>query len=114
MIIIEDKNIVKTVYFPRNLYKEDRVNSNIDEYKLILFNRGTNKRYEFNVNNTREATYDFYSFNIDFSELPNGEYEYLILMEERNIASGLIRLGSLVVYNNEYNNNRTYIAYDKQ
>ena len=112
MIIVEDKNIQNTIYFPRNYY----LSGNPDMYKLVLNDRGTNKKYEFEVSDLFEATYDFYTFNPDFSDLPNGEYEYTVGYEESIVATGLIRLNSLDINKiyNEYNEPRTYIAYDKQ
>jgi hypothetical protein len=73
MIIVSDKNIQNSIYFPKNIYNESS-----DIYKLVLENRGTNEKYEFDVEDTLEATYGFYTFNTDFSNLPNGEYEYTI------------------------------------
>lgn len=73
MIIVSDKNTIKTTYFPRNLYRYEN-----SMYKLVLDDRASNKKYEFDVEDTLEATYGFYSFAVDFSLLPAGEYEYSI------------------------------------
>lgn len=79
MIIVADKNTEKTIYFPKNLYKENKIITTDFDYTLILVNRGTNKQYKFNLNDEGIASYGFYSFNLNFSELPNGEYEYTII-----------------------------------
>lgn len=75
MIIITDKSAEKTVYFPKNIYKDYPEGYN---YKLILVSRGSNQRYEFDVTDQLIATYAFYSFKADFSECPDGEYEYTV------------------------------------
>lgn len=73
MIIISDKSEEKTVYFPKNLY-----NSTEDLYILKLTDRGTNREYTFELADTLEASYGFYSFKVDFSQIPDGEYEYVV------------------------------------
>lgn len=118
MIIILDKNKEKVILFPKNIYTENRENESEYDYKLILTNRGTNKEYEFNVNDERMINFGFYSFKLDFSDVPEDEYEYSIYVESEVVGSGIIRLNSLddkqSEINLEYNENRTYIAYDKQ
>ena len=47
--------------------------------------------------------------------VPEGEYEYSIFDSNNDVVgTGLIRLNELEQTNTVYNNNRTYIAYDKQ
>lgn len=121
MIIVSDKNIENSVYFPQNIYTD-----NNDVYKLVLNDRGTNKEYVFdNLDDKHLVQYDFYSFFINFSSMPEGEYEYTIFDSKNDIVSkGLIRLNELeqdnIYYdtsrrvNVSYNKNNEYIAYDKQ
>ena len=111
MIIVSNKNIENSVYFPQNIYTD-----NNDIYKLILVDRGTNIQYTFeNLDDKHLVQFDFYTFFIDFSNLPEGEYEYTIFdSNEKTVSKGLIRLNELEQENITYNDNRTYIAYDKQ
>lgn len=72
MIIISNKNIENSVYFPQNIYT-----NNTDLYKLVLTDRGTNKEYVFdNLDDKHLVQYDYYSFFLNFKDLPEGEYEY--------------------------------------
>lgn len=111
MIIISNKNIENSVYFPQNIYT-----NNNDIYKIIFVDRGTNKQYEFNnLDDKHLVQYDFYSFFINFSSMPEGEYEYTIFDSNNDIVGkGLIRLNELEQDNIYYNKNNEYIAYDKQ
>lgn len=111
MIIVSDKNIENSVYFPQNIYTD-----NTDIYKLVLNDRGTNKQYEFeNLDDKHLVQYDFYSFLLDFSNLPEGEYEYTIFDSNNDVVSkGLIRLNELIQDNIYYNKNNEFITYDKQ
>lgn len=109
MIIVSDKNIENSVYFPQNIYT-----NNTDIYKLVLNDRGTNKEYVFdNLDDKHLVQYDFYSFFLNFSNLPEGEYEYTIFDSNNDIVGkGLIRLNELEQDNIYYNKNNEFIAYD--
>ena len=111
MIIVSNKNIENSVYFPQNIYTY-----NNDTYKLVLNDRGTNKQYEFeNLDDKHLVQYDFYSFFLNFSNLPEGEYEYTIYDSNNDIVGkGIIRLNELEQENIYYNKNNEFIAYDKQ
>lgn len=111
MIIISNKNIENSVYFPRNVYTP-----NTDVYTLILNDRGTNRKYTFgNLEDKHLVQFGFYTFSLDLNELPQGEYEYSIIdSNEKVVGTGLIRLNELESNNVYYNNERTYIAYDGQ
>lgn len=111
MIIIKNKNIENSVYIPQNIYT-----SNNDIYTLMLFDRGTNKEYTFSGLIDRHLiNISFYTFFINFSNVPKGEYEYSIIDSNEDIVStGLIRLNELESDISVYNDSRTYIAYDRQ
>ena len=100
-----------SVYFPQNIYTQ-----NTDIYSIILFDRGTNKKYSFNDLEDRHLVpMSFYTFFINFTNVPSGEYEYSILDSNAKIVgNGIIRLGELERKDVEYNDSRFYIAYDKQ
>lgn len=111
MIIVSDKNTENTVYFPQNIYTETN-----DVYTLVLNDRGSNRKYTFDgLEDEHLILFGFYSFFIDFSSVPEGEYEYAIFNFKNSIVgTGLIRLNGLKDENVYYNNERTYIVYDKQ
>lgn len=74
MIIISNKNMENSVYFPKNIYTNDT-----ELYKLTMVDRGNNKKYEFpNLDDKHLVAYDFYTFFLNFSDLPEGEYEYIL------------------------------------
>lgn len=90
MIVIKDKNIANTVWFPRNLYTIG------DEYLLKIRDRGTNKEYDFRATDKRLAAYGFYTFDIDFSATGAGEYEYAIADSNNDtVGTGILRLNEL-------------------
>ena len=111
MIIISNKNMENSVYFPQNIYT-----SNTDIYTVVLNDRGTNVKYTFSgLDDKHLVQFSFYTFFINFTNVPEGEYEYSIIDSNDDIvATGLIRLNELEQDNVVYNDNRTYIAYDKQ
>lgn len=111
MIIISNKDIENSVYFPRNIYT-----STNDIYTVLLKDRGSNKEYTFEELGDRFLVqFGFYTFFVDFSELPEGEYEYNIIdSNDKLVGTGLIRLNSLGSDVVCYNNERTYIVYDGQ
>ena len=104
MIIVSDKNYDKPVFFPRNLYTDST-----DSYTVTLFDRGTNKSYGFDVTDRHLASYDFWSFDMDFTATPSGEYEYRITDSNGNtVGTGIIRLNALENENVYYSPKFTY------
>lgn len=111
MIVISDKNAINTVYFPQNIYTE-----NDGTYTLEILDRATNRRYTYEqIEDRRLVPYGFYTFLLEFVKIPEGEYEYTIADSNgETVGKGLIRLNELVDENIYYNNERTYVAYDRQ
>lgn len=72
MIIISDKSVQNLVYFPKNIYNDQ------EPTHLTLTDRATNNVYNFGVTDERRSSYGFYSFTLDFSNIPEGEYEYAV------------------------------------
>lgn len=71
MVIVDDKNIENTVFFPKNLLKSYEI------YQLVLNDRGSNKKYFFSeLEDTLEGGSFQYTFELDLSDIDNGEYEY--------------------------------------
>lgn len=103
MIVIKDKNIANTVWFPRNIYTIG------DDYILKIRDRGTNKEYDFTVTDRHIAAYGFYTFFIDFSAAEAGEYEYIITDSHNDVVgSGILRLNELDQENICYEPKFTY------
>ena len=111
MIIVDRKNIENSIYFPKNIYTKST-----GIYKLVLSDRGTNKKYDFDgLEDKHLVEYDFYSFFVNFKNLPEGEYEYTIFDSNNDVVGkGIIRLNELEQENIYYNKNNEFIAYDKQ
>lgn len=100
MVIIQDNIGVKQVEIPCNLAK------NGPSYE-ISFRHTTNKKtYSFRVVDHNPDNYIFYSFEIDFTGMPKGEYEYFIGTE-----TGLFRIGDEIEIK-DYKQKITYKSYD--
>ena len=54
MIIVEDKTVKNTVFFPKNSYS-----SISDLYLLVLYDRGTNAKYEFECTDLHLVPIDY-------------------------------------------------------
>lgn len=91
MIVVSDKTEAKFVFVPRNSYTESDEN-----YVFTLVDRGTNKEYPFNVLDEHGKSWGFYSFQCNFSDIPNGEYEYSVdTSAGSRVATGIIRINAL-------------------
>lgn len=100
MIIIPDNIGVKQVEIPCNLAK------NGPSYE-ISFRHTTNKKtYTFRVVDQDPDNHTFYKFEIDFTNMPKGEYEYFIYTE-----SGLLRISNELEVK-DYKKKINYISYD--
>ena len=89
MIIVRDKNEENTVYFPQNLYTKEYDFENLEDRHLV--------------------PYGFYTFFLNFSSCPQGEYEYLIAdSHKETVGTGIIRLNSLEPDNVCYEAKFTY------
>lgn len=110
MIIIANKNMENSVYFPQNIYT-----NNNGTYSVTFTNRGTNKSYNFECDDKHLVQYDFYTFFIDFTNMPADEYEYVIKDSNENVVgTGIIRLNELTDNNLYYDNKNTYIMYGEE
>lgn len=100
MVIIQDNIGVKQVEIPCNLVK------NRSNYE-IAFRHTTNKKtFTFNVIDHDPDNRLFYKFQIDFTGMPKGEYEYCVGKE-----TGLFRIGDEIEIKN-YSQKITYKSYD--
>lgn len=108
MIIIKNKDIENSVYFPRNLYSDAT-----DVYTLVLNDRASNRKHTFsNLEDKHLVQFGFYTFFVNFSQCQTGEYEYAVLGNgNKTVGTGLIRLNELGQDNVCYNNERTYVVY---
>ena len=100
MIIIPDNIGVKQVEIPCNLAK------NGPSYE-ISFRHTTNKKtFTFRVVDQDPDNRTFYKFEIDFTGMPKGEYEYFIYTEY-----GLLRISNELEVE-DYKKKINYISYD--
>ena len=78
---------------------------------MKLENRMTHKLYEFEVENVTFSA-SRYEFNIDFSELEDGQYFYRVLdADSLLLASGVAQKGDFSAVLKEYNHEKTIIQY---
>lgn len=107
MIIVSNKNIENTVYFPQNIVK------NTANYHLILENRASNKKYEFDVEDKGLVPNDFYTFFINFKDLKPDEYEYELTSDGEIMSKGIIKLCEEETATTIYNKNNEYTIYEQ-
>lgn len=110
MIIVRDKNIQNSVYFPQNIYT-----NSTGIYTLRLVERGSNKSYVFESLEDRHLVpFGFYTFFLDFSDVPEGEYEYSITDSNNcTVGKGIIRLNQLEDRNEYYTEKTEYVVYER-
>lgn len=110
MVIVRDKNKKSVIFFEKN------INTSIsDIYDLIIINRGSNKKYEYNKTDLHRTPYRFYSFELEFSDVQSGEYEYFIYDTEKNmVSSGVMRIGELEKSKEYYNKKINYEFYENK
>ncbi len=72
MVIISDKSSAPTTIYPMRT-----TTSTVNELTLRLHSISSNTDYTFPVDDTG-ALRDYYEIEVDFSAIPDGEYEYSI------------------------------------
>lgn len=104
MRIIE-KTAENIVFFPKN------TPNSTEKHSILLHSELTNEDYKLEDLIDNDTLYDYYKFNCNFSNIPDGEYKYII---DDNIATGLIILGNVKRTINEvvYSDDPKYIVYD--
>lgn len=102
MIFIESNKKHK-VLFPKN-EKTCKV-----DYTLLIKSELTNQFWSYEVSDSDYLS-NYYSFSVDFSNLKDGEYVYMI----DNVASGLLRIGEIKYDHTDFENNENndYIVYE--
>lgn len=100
-MVIKQKLQETMVYFPKNL-----VSIQID-HDLVLHSELSNETYTYTVNDMK-AFDDYYVFQLDLTNIPNGEYVYTI---DTNKAKGLIIIGDYTVETKEYFNEQKIKSY---
>lgn len=87
MINVVNKTIENTIYCPKNL-TETEVNFVFDIHSEI-----TNKSFVFEVIDQSSGS-SYYKFNVLFDEVPDGEYNWYVLLSGETRSEGLIRIGN--------------------
>lgn len=88
MIHIDNKTASQTVYFPKNYIRND------ENLSLKLHSNYTHKDFILSVEDTKEKIFNW-SFILDLSNIPDGEYIYNIYSENIMLSHGLIQIGCL-------------------
>lgn len=102
---ITEKSTENVVFFPKNIQKSQQF------HNILLHSELTNKDYIIDNLVDNDNLYDYYKFECNFSNIPDGEYKYII---DDNMATGLIILGNVKRTINEvvYSEDPKYIVYD--
>lgn len=103
MVIVKNKKLPTTLYPPKTTTKS------VNEFTLTLHSISSNTDYTFPVDDTG-ALRDYYEIDVDFSAIPDGEYEYSI-----GCDSGLLIIGEYKEkrkeQNRQYNETTQYRQY---
>ena len=103
MVIVKNKKLPTTLYPPKTTTKS------LKEFTLTLHSISSNTDYTFPVDDTG-ALRDYYEIEVDFSAIPDGEYEYRI-----GCDSGLLIIGEYKEkrkeQNRQYNETTQYRQY---
>lgn len=95
MLIISDKLSSRLCYFPKNFTK------NYERLELEIRNSG-GEIHRFNV--YEEIPYnDYFSFDLNFSDYPDGEYKATLYGDDEIISYQLIQIGDYKLENTNYN-----------
>lgn len=112
MIIIHNKKVRVYTYFDRNTIE------NVETYKLNIFNKTSNKTYEWTDLEDLSTMKNYYDFRISFSDVDDGEYEYTLSYEDASGKVKIVDKGLLVVGEYKgldkasYSTTRVYECYD--
>ena len=103
MVIVKNKKLPVTLYPPKTTTKS------VKEFTLTLHSISSNTDYTFPVDDTG-ALRDYYEVEVDFSAIPDGEYEYRI-----GCYRGLLIIGEYKEkrkeQNRQYNETTQYRQY---
>ena len=102
---IKYKMTTKQIFIPKSAF------SSLITHKLELYSELSKITYTY-VLTDRDNLPDFYVFDVDFSDLPDGEYIYQVDTED---AKGLILIGNTESFLTQLNNNEDekIISYTK-
>lgn len=83
-------------------------------YKIILINNLSKQEYKYtDIYNIGNIDSIYYSFNIDVSNLIDGEYTLKLFDNQDNyITSEIVRIGEYTNTNKQYNNITKYNVYN--
>lgn len=84
MIQVKNKSGKKPYYFPIG-----DTTSRSSSYSLLVFNSEYSKELQV----TDKMTYNnYYEFHINFKDFPDGEYKYILYMQDKEVSRGLIAI----------------------
>lgn len=105
MVVIDTQTSANTIYVPKNMAPSGTT------LVLSLISTVNNKVYSAIVEDMSGLT-DFYLFEVDFSELPDGEYKYEIRDNLQIVSTGLVKIGDFTIDKEEYNYRQEYYEYE--
>ena len=103
MVIVIDKKTDNLCYFPKNI--------RVFPEKYTLEIKGTSKEILVEVEDVG-CYNNWYSFQIDFSDFQNGEYNYRLFADDSVISYGIIQVGDYDIEHKDYKKNTTYKQYN--
>ncbi len=103
MVLVKNKQEIEQ-YFPKNTSKSFE-----NPFHLKLHSELTNRNFEYEVEDKGDMR-NYYLFEVDFSDLDNGEYVYFITNDDYE-QIGLLRIGEVEYQNIQSNNKQQYTEY---
>lgn len=106
MILVKNKG-----QSPTTIYPPKTTTRYVKELTLTLHSMSSNSDFSFQVDNANMALRDYYEIEVDFSAIPDGEYQYNI-----GCDSGLLIIGEYKEkrqeQNRQYNETTQYRQYE--
>lgn len=88
MIQVTDKSQINVYYFPKNLSED------YEKVELRLYNSVYDTTFIVDSTYTEYEPVNYYKFECDFSNVPDGEYTYkLCSLDGKVLSYGIIQIG---------------------
>lgn len=100
MIYIHNTSATTVVIIPKNTA------NSAETYDFVVKSQGTGQEYAFTGLTDLSGFTDYLVFNIDSTEMAEGEYEYSC-----GIEKGVLRVGNIPHSVSAYTDDREYIEY---
>lgn len=84
--------IIPETYEKNLIFIYKNIEYDAPAYTLVLHSRSTNVKTTFEVEDTNEFS-QYFTFEVDFRNMANGEYEYELKDCDYRIAAGMLKIG---------------------